>query len=160
MGVEIERKFLVVTDLLPLPAEGVLIRQGYLHSDKLSSVRVRIAGDKGFVTIKGPDCQGIRSEFEYGIPKTDAEFMLANLCGTGIISKIRYRLAWKGHTWEIDEFLDENRGLWLAEVELTDRAEEVEIPLWIRREVTGDKRYFNTFLSQFPYSAWTDTDKE
>jgi adenylate cyclase len=154
MAKEIERKFLVHprkwSDLGP----GLVIRQGYLCASKQSSVRVRTYGDKAFVTIKGPTSDTTRDEYEYEIPINDANEMLANLCEQPPIEKTRYRIVFKGHTWEVDEFTGENRGLTVAEVELKNAKEQVELPDWIDREVTGDPRYYNSNLSTKPFSTW------
>jgi adenylate cyclase len=153
MAKEIERKFLVHprkwSDLGP----GLAIRQGYLCSSKQSSVRVRTYGDKAFLTIKGSTSGVTRDEYEYEIPINDAHEIL-NLCENPPIEKTRYRIVFKGHTWEVDEFTAENRGLTVAEVELKNAKEQVELPDWIDREVSGDPRYFNSNLSVKPFSTW------
>jgi adenylate cyclase len=151
MAIEIERKFLVNVELIPIGIDGIGIRQGYLLVSPEKSVRVRIAGHKAFITVKGSDHQGSRPEFEYEIPVEDAEFMLANHCQGQKISKIRRHIIHKGHLWEIDEFLEDNKGLWLAEIELSDAGEIIELPSWVTVEVTGDKKYYNSYLSQHPY---------
>ncbi len=158
MAIEIERKFLVKRELLVLPDEGIPVQQGYLQNSTRKSVRVRVFGGRGFITVKGPDLDGTRMEFEYEIPGSDAESMQLFFCEQPLISKIRYHIHFKGHRWEVDRFLDGNLGLWLAEVELQDRNENVEIPDWIGPEVTADKRYFNTYLSQNPYTTWADKE--
>jgi adenylate cyclase len=154
MAKEIERKFLVHprkwSDLGP----GLVIRQGYLCASKQSSVRVRTYGDKAFLSVKGPTSGTTRDEYEYEIPINDANEMLANLCENPPIEKTRYRIVFKGHTWEVDEFTGENRGLMVAEVELKNAKEQVELPDWIDREVTGDPRYFNSNLATKPFSTW------
>ncbi len=154
MAKEIERKFLVHprkwSDLEP----GLAIRQGYLCASKQSSVRVRTYGDKAFLTIKGSTSGITRDEYEYEIPINDANEMLANLCEHPPIEKTRYRIVFKGHTWEVDEFTGENRGLTVAEVELKNAKEQVELPDWIDREVSGDPRYYNSNLSTKPFSTW------
>jgi adenylate cyclase len=154
MAKEIERKFLVQprkwSDLGP----GLVIRQGYLSASKQSSVRVRTYGDKAFLTVKGSTSDATRDEYEYEIPINDANEMLANLCEQPQIEKTRYRIVFKGHTWEVDEFIGENRGLTVAEVELKNTKEQVELPDWIDREVTGDPRYYNSNLSTKPFSTW------
>jgi adenylate cyclase len=154
MAKEIERKFLVHprkwSDLGP----GLVIRQGYLCASKQSSVRVRTYGDKAFLTVKGSTSDVTRDEYEYEIPINDANEMLVNLCERPPIEKTRYRIVFKGHTWEVDEFTGENRGLTVAEVELKNAKEQVELPDWIDREVTGDPRYYNSNLSTKPFSTW------
>ena len=160
MGMEIERKFLVNTKLLPSGVQGIKIIQGYLHISDQKTIRVRISGELAYITIKGPDKNGVRPEFEYAIPTEDARFMLANFCRNGQIEKIRRKINWAGKTWEIDEFFGENKGLWLAEVELDNRNESLELPVWVSKEVTGDSRFHNSVLSAHPYSSWELEDKK
>jgi adenylate cyclase len=154
MAKEIERKFLVHprkwSDLEP----GLEIRQGYLSASKQSSVRVRTYGDKAFVTMKGSTKDITRDEYEYEIPLNDANEIMTNLCEHPPIEKTRYRIVFKGHTWEVDEYSGANSGLTVAEVELKDANETVELPDWVDREVSGDPRYFNSNLSVKPFSTW------
>jgi len=117
-------------------------------------VRVRIAGDEGFLTIKGKTEGMARNEFEYPIPLTEAALLLDQLCLRPLIEKTRYTLEYGGRTWEIDEFNGDNRGLILAEVELDSIDEQVELPPWVGDEVTGDQRYYNASLIQNPYRNW------
>jgi CYTH domain-containing protein len=154
MGVEIERKFLVVGDDWRSLAEGIEYRQGYLSTVKERTVRVRTVGDRGFLTIKGITTGATRAEFEYEIPKLDADQMIDELCERPIIHKTRYRIPYQGHVWEVDEFHGDNEGLILAEIELDDEDETFELPPWIGEEVTGDPRYFNANLVAHPYSMW------
>lgn len=154
MGIEIERKFLVSGDGWRQGAEGKFYRQGYLCLDPDRTVRVRIAGDEGFLTIKGRTEGMTRNEFEYPILCAEASQMLEYLCCRPLIEKIRYTLVYKGRIWEIDEFGGENQGLILAEVELESESDQVELPPWIGAEVTGDPRYYNANLSQNPYRQW------
>lgn len=150
---EIERKFLVDTDKWMPQSEGEKITQGYLSTDKKRVVRVRTKGEKAFLTIKG-ETEGItRPEFEYEIPVRDALQMLT-LCKEFVIEKRRYTEVFSDKTWEIDVFENLNEGLVIAEVELDDENENVELPGWITQEVSLDKRYFNAFLSQSPYTKW------
>lgn len=156
MAREIERKFLVYDNLMVLDREsqGTLYRQGYLSSVKERSVRVRIAGEEATLTIKGIS-EGIsRTEFEYPIPLKDAEEMLGSLCERPLIEKYRYKVEVAGFTWEIDEFLGENKGLWLAEVELTSEGQELVLPWWAGREVSDEARYYNANLIKHPFSKW------
>lgn len=146
MGTEIERKFLVRGDGWKQLAPGVPYRQGYLNSDKERTVRVRLAGGKGFLTVKGPNRGAVRTEFEYPIPPEEAEAMLAELAERPIIEKIRYRIPFAGLLWEVDEFLGSLQGLVTAEVELEREDQPVELPDWIKVEVTGDPRYYNSNL--------------
>ncbi len=154
MAKEIERKFLVHPRKWSDVGAGLIIRQGYLYASKQSSVRVRTYGDKAYVTIKGATSDITRDEYEYEIPFNDANEMLVNLCEHPPIEKMRYRIMYKGHTWEVDEFTGANQGLTVAEVELKDAKEQVELPDWIDREVSGDPRYFNSNLSIKPFSTW------
>lgn len=148
MGKEIERKFLVAdTDSVRKSArESVRIRQGYLAVEPERTVRVRLRGQRGFLTVKGLTRGASRHEWEYEIPEKDALEMLS-ICRTGIIDKTRYMVDYVGHTWEVDEF-HSPRGLWLAEVELRSENEAVEIPLWAGAEVTGDPDYYNSNIAK------------
>jgi adenylate cyclase len=153
MGQEIERKFLVDTQLWQPDGSGVLIRQGYLSTDKDRVVRVRSAGPRAYLTIKGPGHIS-RAEFEYEIPLDDAALMLDRLCLPGLIEKTRYRQEVAGHMWEIDVFHGDNAGLVVAEIELREEGEIFERPDWALREVSGDPRYFNASLSRAPFKTW------
>jgi CYTH domain-containing protein len=153
MAREIERKFLVKDDSWRGQDEGVLIRQGYLSSQKASTVRVRISGQSSFLTVKGKTRHISREEFEYEIPKDDAEAML-NLCQNYIIEKTRYRIEYAGNTWEVDEFRGNNNGLVLAEIELQSENQEFEKPSWIGKEVSFEAKYFNANLAKNPFTSW------
>jgi adenylate cyclase len=156
MAREIERKFLVVGDAWRSLAIGVAYRQGYLLSNKNLTVRVRMAGDAGYLTIKGA-AEGIsRAEFEYAIPAADAAELLDTLCERPLIEKVRYRIPWQGLVWEVDEFAGANQGLIVAEVELNDPQQVVLLPEWIGKEVSHDPRYYNALLAKHPYSEWKD----
>ena len=157
MGIEIERKFLLRGDGWRKSAEGVLIRQGYLCGGEGVTVRVRVAGSRALLTVKGGGSGMVRQEYEYPIPLADAEAILSGLCRGALVEKHRYRVVHQGTTWEVDEFLGENRGLVLAEVELARPDQVVALPDWIGEEVTGDPRYFNAYLSRRPYSTWSET---
>ena len=154
MGTEIERKFLLKNDAWRNLADGVHYRQGYLNSAKERTVRVRIINNKGFLTVKGSNIGATRLEFEYEIPKNECDIMLAHLVEKPVIEKIRYKIDYKGFTWEIDEFFKENRGLIVAEIELESEDQKFEIPGWIGKEVTNDPRYFNSNLINNPYTNW------
>jgi len=151
---EIERKFLVVDDAWKTGLSGLLCRQGYLAADERVTVRVRLIGDKGYLTIKGKSKGAARDEFEYSIPAEDARVMLETLVTCGIVEKIRYSLDVHGMRWEVDEFLGANAGLVLAEVELEHEEQEVALPDWAGEEVTGDVRYYNSRLARQPFSLW------
>jgi CYTH domain-containing protein len=156
MKQEIERKFLVKDDSWRrVVADGVLCRQGYVSSGpEGTTVRVRLMGEKGFFTIKGP-MQGIsRLEFEIEIPVESAEQILETFCEDRIVSKIRYSLVNDGATWEIDEFFGLNKGLVLAEIELENEDQFFNRPNWLGTEVSQDLRYTNAALSQNPFKMW------
>jgi len=155
MAIEIERTFLVVNDDWRHNARGIHYRQGYLTIDPERTVRVRIAGDEAFVTIKGKTEGIARSEYEYPIPVEEAAQLLDGLCLKPLIEKIRYRVEYRGHIWEVDQFLGENSGLILAEVELEASDAPVELPPWAGREVSADPRYYNASLSRTPYRSWS-----
>jgi adenylate cyclase len=154
MAKEIERKFLVKPRNWSEMAPGVFIRQGYLSIDKNATVRIRTGDNKGYITVKGINTGFSRDEYEYEIPLGDANEMLERLCRKPLIEKIRYRIQFAGRTFEVDEFTGVNRGLTIAEVELKDENEKVELPDWIDREVTGDPRYYNVNLVANPFSSW------
>jgi len=154
MAVEIERKFLLVGNDWKKLAAGTSYRQGYLCSDNKRTVRVRTAGAKGYLTVKGKTVGAARSEYEYEIALADAQEMLETLCEKPLIEKMRYKIAVKNHLWEVDEFLGENAGLIIAEIELTSEDEEFVKPDWIGAEVTGDQRYYNASLVKFPFAKW------
>ena len=152
MAKEIERKFLVQASWKPQD-EGIKIAQGYLSTVPERTVRVRIKGDKGYLTIKGKN-QGIsRAEFEYEIPIGDAEDLL-KLAEQPILSKTRYLEQHGNRLWEIDVFAGENQGLVVAEVELPDEQAEFSRPDWLGQEVSGDVRYYNANLIKKPFSLW------
>jgi len=153
MGMEIERKFLVSSDLWRVGTLPVRYAQGYLSKDTIRTVRIRIAGTKGYLTIKGPVSGISRSEFEYPIPLEDAQQLL-DLCIGPIVKKNRHKILFEGHLWEVDEFLGENQGLIMAEVELSHPEESIILPPWIGREVSGDSRYYNSNLNTNPYQEW------
>lgn len=155
MGVEIERKFLVDRSkwqILQKPA-GSFYRQGYIFKEPGKTIRVRVTDQGSYITIKGKSRGATREEYEYSIPPTDAEELLRGFCEE-IVTKIRYTINFAGKTWEVDVFSGDNEGLIVAEIELTDEAEQFEIPDWVGQEVTHDKRYFNSNLSVHPYTKW------
>jgi len=152
MGKEIERKFLVKGDSWRAQAHGKRYRQGYLSTVKERTVRVRVAGDQGYITIKGITVGAARAEYEYEIPL--ANKMLDTLCERPIVEKTRYRLPQDDIVWEIDEFEGDNRGLIVAEVELKDEQQSYPKPDWLGQEVTGDPRYFNANLVAKPFTTW------
>lgn len=155
MGWEIERKFLVKKDLWNSlkKGEGRFLKQGYILNDPQKTIRVRVDGDKGFLTIKGITTGSTRAEYEYQIPKIEAEELLEKFC-SNIISKIRYCIQHEGKLWEVDEFLEENEGLIVAEIELESEEEQFSIPDWVSEEVTSDSKYYNSNLSLKPFKSW------
>lgn len=156
MALEIERKFLVADDSYKSMAfHSDRIAQGYLCREGGNSARVRVRGDKGYITIKGPSMDGGISRFEWEkeIPASDA-WDLLKLCHGGIIDKTRYLVKCGKHTFEIDEFYGDNEGLVMAEVELESPDDEFERPPFLGKEVTGDRRYYNSSLTRFPFKCW------
>jgi adenylate cyclase len=154
MSQEIERKFLVINDSyrsLGLPRH---IHQGFLSADKERIVRIRIHGDLAFLTIKGIAKGITRAEYEYEIPLADAKYMIENLCLKPTIEKYRYKINIDGNTWEVDEFLGDNEGLVIAEIELQNEGQEFPKPEWTGVEVSGDPRYYNANLVKNPYKNW------
>lgn len=153
MGKEIERKFLVVSDDWREGAVGTLFKQGYLSRDPGHTVRVRLAGEQGFLTVKGRRRGLTKAEYEYAIPGGDA-IELLRMCGQPLIEKVRYRVPHAGKVWEVDEFSGANAGLVVAEIELQAETELFELPPWVGQEVSQDKRYYNSQLGVRPYSVW------
>ena len=154
MATEIERKYRVIGTDWRQPDNASEYRQGYLSTVKERTVRVRVIGDRGFLTIKGITVGATRTEYEYEIPLADAGAMLSELCEQPIIEKTRYVIDWEGTTWEVDEFRGVNAGLVVAEVELDNPDRVIPLPPWIGKEVTDDPRYFNSNLIARPYSTW------
>ena len=155
MGIEIERKFLTVSDgYRKNYQKKSYYKQGYITTEKTKTVRIRIAGEHAFITIKGATSRYSRIEYEYPIPVKDADEMLEKLCDKPLIEKYRYEYMYNGLKWEIDEFLGENEGLILAEIELETEDQPFDKPDFIGKEVTGDIRYYNAHLTHYPYSEW------
>jgi adenylate cyclase len=156
MAQEIERKFLVLNNLYKVDAhESGRIIQGYLTSDPERSVRVRIKGDSGFITVKGAvNASGVsRFEWEKKISLGEAEALL-NICLPGVIDKIRYEIKYGDHIFEVDEFSEDNKGLVIAEIELMYEEQDFLKPDWLGIEVTGDKKYYNSMLVRYPFNTW------
>ena len=155
MAQETERKFLVEGDYKKDAFKQTRITQGYLSSVPERTVRVRVNGDKGFITIKGigDDSGSTRYEWEKEIPPGEVQELL-EICEPGVIDKTRYLVKQGDHTWEVDEFYGDNEGLVVAEVELDAPDQEFEKPVWLGEEVTGDKRYYNSMLMKNPYKNW------
>lgn len=153
---EIERKFLVTSDIFKKEAFAQnRIKQGYLSSIPERTVRVRIKGDKAYLTIKGMSNESGLSRFEWEkeVPVEEAEKLLL-LCEPGIIDKTRFEIKSGKHVVEVDEFYGENKGLIMAEIELNTETESFEKPIWLGKEVTNDKRYYNSYLSNNPFKNW------
>ena len=154
MGIEIERKFLVASEGWRREPGGVTrFSQGYLSRDPARTVRVRIAGDEAFLTIKGATTGATRAEFEYAIPVAEAQQLLALSDGPAV-EKLRHLRVVDGLTWEVDEFLGANAGLVVAEIELAREDQPFTRPDWLGAEVTGDARYVNANLAVKPYALW------
>ncbi|WP_456374011.1 CYTH domain-containing protein [Thiolapillus sp.] len=157
MAVEIERKFLLVSEDWRKQVEKTLeMQQGYLSRDAQSSVRVRISGERADINIKSTRDGIYRLEYEYPIPMEDALELMKHVAHRPLIEKKRHILHVGRHCWEIDEFFGENQGLIVAEVELAARDEPYERPDWLGREVSTDARYYNSNLSKLPYKYWKD----
>lgn len=154
MPIEIERKFLVKGEQWRSLSVGKIYRQGYIVNTQERTVRVRVVGEEGYLTIKGPTINTGRSEFEYPIPVADAEELLNTLCDRPFIEKTRSKIAINELTWEIDEFWGDNQGLIVAEVELQSADQIIDIPDWIGEEVTQDARYYNANLVKNPFKSW------
>lgn len=155
MGIEIERKFLVLNDEWRRSVnQSSRMRQGYLSQSGNASVRVRSDAERGWINIKSVTLGVQRQEFEYEIPQSDAKQILETLARQPLIEKTRHFVEIGSHTWEIDEFEGQNAGLIVAEIELSEAEEHFERPAWIGAEVTRDARYYNTNLAKKPYTTW------
>lgn len=159
MAVEIERKFLVKGDNWRSLGTGTLYRQGYISTHNGTTVRVRLVGNQGYLTLKGKSVGFSRAEYEYPISPEDAQEMLDNLCDRPLIEKTRYKINFAGLIWEVDEFWGENEGLIVAEVEMTDENQVVDLPDWTDREVSNEDKYFNVNLFRYPFQQWTQEEK-
>ncbi|WP_184550413.1 CYTH domain-containing protein [Mucilaginibacter sp. FT3.2] len=155
MGVEIERKFLVDSEQwrqTPKPI-GTYFRQGYILSDADKTIRVRVTPEEGFITIKGSTNGLSRLEYEYKIPAIEGEELLDNFAVSELVKR-RYCIEIAGKVWEVDEFLGDNKGLLVAEIELDSEDEKFILPPWVTTEVTGDEKYYNSKLAATPFSKW------
>ncbi|HOT13536.1 MAG TPA: CYTH domain-containing protein [Bacteroidales bacterium] len=152
---EIERKFIVDIENWQNIAKGKgeRIIQGYLYSSIDKTIRVRVMGDNGFITIKGKTVNISREEYEYPIPANEAAEII-NKLADGVIEKKRYTITYKSKTWEVDEFLGDNEGLIVAEIELDSEGEQFELPQWVGKEVSDDARYYNSNLLKSPFKLW------
>ena len=157
MAIECERKYLVNSDFRPHATASQRITQGYLSTSP--TVRIRLYGTRGFITIKSKSLDGglSRHEWEYEIPASEAEQML-RLCN-GVIDKERYIVPFEGQQWEVDVFHGANEGLIVAEIELSSPDEVVATPPWRGKEVTGDVRYYNSHLTQHPFAKWNKSER-
>lgn len=153
MKLEIERKFLVQEDW-PRPDSGMHCIQGYISADEQRVVRVRIMDNKAWLTIKALKTKLTRIEYEYEIPVDDAKILLENLCMKPLIEKIRFTICSFGQNWEIDVFLGENSGLVVAEIELEQEDQPIELPEWLGEEVSHDSKYYNANLAVNPFMKW------
>ena len=155
MAQEIEKKFLVAGEFKESAKKATRITQGYLSSVPERTVRVRVKGEKGYITVKGigNDSGASRFEWEKEIPVEEVRDLL-KICEPGVIDKTRYLVDCDGHTFEVDEFYGDNEGLVVAEVELSDENEAFTRPSWLGEEVTGDKKYYNSMLMKNPYKNW------
>ena len=167
MGIEIERKFLVTSDAWRGAAHKVVpMAQGYLNDLAMveggaqrASVRVRIEGEHAYLNLKSRERGHTRQEFNYSIPVDEARSLLA-LCVGGLIDKHRHYVNHEGHLWEVDEFLGDNAGLVVAEIELQHADESFALPEWAGRQATDALRYYNLALASHPYSQWTDAERD
>ena len=150
---EIERKYLINSELWKPNGAGIKMKQGYLSVDPERIVRVRIAGENAYITIKGKPVGLVRTELEYEIPVIEAEILL-KMCLDSPVEKTRFKEKAGNLVWEIDVFEGENTGLVMAEVELIHENQEIELPGWIVKEVSFDSRYYNSWLSRNPFSKW------
>jgi adenylate cyclase len=158
MGIEIERKFLVKNDNWRVNAVGKHYCQGYLAKESHVTVRVRIVGEQGFLTLKGKAQHFARPEYEYPISVIDAQQMLDLWCYPRVVKKMRYRIPVGDLVWEVDEFLELNQGLVLAEVELTTPDQAITLPEWVGAEVSHKVQYYNSSLAQYPYTSWFQSE--
>ena len=160
MATEIEHKYKVINDeYLNGYTSATYFRQGYLTTEKNCVVRVRIAGEQAYLTIKGKTAGSSRPEYELEITRDMAQSMLDTLCQSPIIEKTRYIYTFDNHKWEIDRFHGENEGLVIAEIELQSEDETYKPPPFVGENVTGIARYYNSCLAQHPYHEWDESDK-
>ena len=160
MGLEIEHKFLVRSaDWRRDVTRSCRFRQGYLGDSPAASVRVRIEGESANLNVKGMTIGVQRPEFEYPIPLADADALLDQLCRKPLIEKIRHFVPFEGHVWEVDEFLGDNAGLVVAEIELETIGETFALPPWAGAEVSGLERYYNVSLVTYPYRDWCTAEQ-
>ncbi|MES9831248.1 MAG: CYTH domain-containing protein [Candidatus Thiodiazotropha sp. LLP2] len=155
MALEIERKFLVINEKWKdSVVSHAVLKQGYLATTTKASVRVRVDGDQANINVKGSTVGISRREYEYPIPMEEAEELLDHLVTGAAIDKVRYKVKCGDHIWDLDLFQGANKGLVVAEVELSDEEESFEMPAWAGEEVSGDTRYYNASLVKHPFSDW------
>ncbi len=160
MGVEVERKFLVVGAAWRAAAtERIAMRQGYLTREGPSSVRVRLTGDEARLNLKSAEVGTTRLEFDWAVPRADAEQILDRLCHRPLIEKVRHLVPFGDHLWEVDEFAGDNLGLVVAEIELDHADDTFARPDWLGREVTHERRYYNQALVEHPYQRWSAAER-
>ena len=159
MPKEIERKFLVNLSEIALPDKKEDIKQGYfpIADNVKTELRIRVKGSNASLTIKGENKGAVRSEYEYAIPINEAVEMLEDMCQKPFIDKTRYEISVGKHIWEIDIFHGENKGLVIAEIELSEESDKFDLPGWVGEEVTNDPRYYNSNLLLNPYRKWCTT---
>lgn len=161
MGLEIERKFLVVDDAWRSgTVRAERLTQGYLANTARSSVRVRLGDDGAWLSVKAMTRSIARAEFEYPIPPAEARTLLDTLCEPPLLDKVRHHVPVGAHVWEVDEFQGDNAGLVVAEIELGAVDEAFAAPPWLGREVTGEERYYNFRLGTHPYRAWSAAERD
>jgi adenylate cyclase len=157
MALEIERKFLVTNDSWRGQVQAsAVIRQGYFCRTPLLRARLRVLGDKGFITLKSEPGTMTRHEFEYEIPKADAVEIIKRFSIEPLVAKTRFDVLHEGALWAVDVFTGANAGLVLAEIELTHEEQAFAVPAWVGEEVTGDRRYGNSNLARYPFATWQD----
>ena len=154
MPKEIERKFLIDLSVIGPLEKGVDIKQGYIDTTSNTVVRVRVAGNQAFLTLKGENKGITRSEFEYEIPVEDANNIIVELCNGPVVEKTRHIINHAGHRWEVDLFYGDNEDLVIAEIELSSEDETFETPHWVTSEVSGDHKYYNSSLLKHPFKSW------
>lgn len=157
MAKEIERKFLIDLEKIGSLEDGTVMKQGYITTKDKTVVRVRLVGEKAYLTLKGENTGISRIEFEYEIPVIDAQEIMTELCNGPVVEKTRYLVVNYGHAWEVDIFHGDNDGLVVAEIELGSEAEKFELPHWVTEEVSGDAKYYNSSLLDKPFKNWTLT---
>ena len=161
MPIEIERKFLIASDTWKQSVhKSIQYRQGYLSNNSRNSIRIRVSDQSATLNIKSMQMGIQRIDYEYPIPLDEANEQLDRLCQSPIIEKTRHFIKHGKHTWEIDVFEGDNKGLIVAEIELSDENEPFEKPNWLGKEVSHLARYFNICLMDYPYCQWTDREKQ